>query len=66
MICMTERLYETDQYCHEFVAIVISVEEKGGRYEVVLDKVSTSYAYKASIYYTVTFIHNNFILIFYH
>lgn len=28
-------------------------------YEVVLDKVSTSYAYKASIYYTVTFIHNS-------
>ena len=28
-------------------------------HEVVLDKVSTSYAYKASIYYTVTFIHNS-------
>lgn len=35
---MTQRLYETDSYCKEFKATVLSCEKRGEVYQVVLDK----------------------------
>ena len=35
---MTEKIYYNDAYCKEFCATVISCEESGGVYDIVLDK----------------------------
>ena len=44
-IAFTERIYDTDSYCREFEATVISCQKNADLYDVILDK--TAFSLKA-------------------